>query len=64
IGTALPEMSGGIGLSNHKLVEDLAVAPVGLADGALRAPPGPGLGIEVDESVVARHVRTRTQLTA
>ncbi|MGI9594717.1 MAG: mandelate racemase/muconate lactonizing enzyme family protein [Acidimicrobiales bacterium] len=64
IGTALPEMSGGIGLSNHKLVEDLAVEPVGLTDGALRAPTGPGLGIEVDESVVDRHTATRTRLTA
>lgn len=64
IGTALPEMSGGIGLSNHKLVEDLVLAPVGLANGELRAPTGPGLGIEVDESVVDGYVKTRTRLTA
>lgn len=49
IGTALSEMSGGIGLSNHKLVDDLVSDPVGLADGQLRVPEGAGLGIEVDE---------------
>lgn len=64
IGTALPEMSGGIGLSNHKLVEDLVTNPVGLADGELRAPPGPGLGVDVDESVVDRFVQARQQVTA
>ncbi len=64
IGTALPEMSGGIGLSNHKLVEDLVTNPVGLADGVLSAPTGPGLGVEVDEAVVNRFVQARETLTA
>jgi muconate cycloisomerase len=64
IGTALAEMSGGIGLSNHKLVEDLVTNPVGLADGRLVAPSGPGLGVDVDESVVERHVQWRERVTA
>lgn len=64
IGTALPEMSGGIGLSNHKLVEDVVVDPVGLVDGELRAPPGSGLGVEVDEAVVNGYVQRREQITA
>jgi len=64
IGTALPEMSGGIGLSNHKLVEDLVMNPVGLVDGVLSAPTGPGLGVEVDEAVVNRFVHARETMTA
>jgi len=59
IGTALPEMSGGIGLSNHKLVQDPVTTPVGLVDGELRAPPGPGLGVDVDESVIDGFVQRR-----
>ena len=59
IGTALPEMSGGIGLSNHKLVEDLVTDSVGLVDGVLTAPTGPGLGVDVDEDVVEQYVRRR-----
>lgn len=64
IGTALPEMSGGIGLSNHKLTEDLVTNPVGLVDGELRAPRGPGLGVDVDESIVNKYVQWREQVTA
>ena len=59
IGTALPEMSGGIGLSNHKLVQDVVANPVGLVDGELRAPTGPGLGVDVDEAVIDGFVRHR-----
>ena len=64
IGTALPEMSGGIGLSNHKLVEDLVTNPVGLSNGVLTAPTGPGLGVEVDELAVERFVQSRRVVTA
>lgn len=64
IGTALPEMSGGIGLSNHKLVQDLVTNPVGVVDGLLSAPSGPGLGVDVDESVVNGYVQSRQQVTA
>jgi L-alanine-DL-glutamate epimerase-like enolase superfamily enzyme len=64
IGTALPEMSGGIGLSNHKLIDDLVTEPVGVIDGVLSAPPGPGLGVEVDETVVRRFVRNRHVMCA
>lgn len=63
IGTALPEMSGGIGLSNHKLVSDLVRNPVGLTDGVLRAPSGPGLGVDVDEDVVDHYVQSRSTVT-
>ncbi len=63
IGTALPEMSGGIGLSNHKLTEDLVKDPVGLADGVLTAPEGAGLGVDVDETVVERFVQRRSTVT-
>jgi hypothetical protein len=48
--------TGGIGLSNHKLVEDLVTNPVGLVDGVLSAPTGPGLG--------GRFVQTRQTFTA
>lgn len=64
IGTALPEMSGGIGLSNHKLVDDLVFNPVGLANGELRVPEGAGLGVEVNEAVVKRYVKWSEQVSA
>ena len=64
IGTALPEMSGGIGLSNHKLVEDLVTNPVGLVDGVLSAPTGPGLGVDVDEAVINKFVQTRQSVAS
>jgi muconate cycloisomerase len=63
IGTALPEMSGGIALSNHKLVEDLVRDPVGLVEGVLSAPDGVGLGVDVDESIVDRYVQSRVRVT-
>lgn len=64
IGTALPEMSGGIGLSNHKLIDDLVFNPVGLVNGELRVPEGAGLGVEVDEAVVKRYVKWSEQVSA
>ena len=64
IGTALPEMSGGIGLSNHKLVQDLVSDPVGMVGGVLSAPSEPGLGVEVDEAVVRTFVQTRHVVSA
>jgi muconate cycloisomerase len=63
MGTALPTSTGAVSLSNHKLVEDLVTNPVGLSGGELRAPDGAGLGIEVDETVVARYERARRVVT-
>ena len=64
IASALPEMSGGISLSNHKLGQDLVSNPVGLAGGDLRAPTGPGLGVDVDESAVDQFVQWREQINS
>ena len=47
-----------------KLVEDLVTEPVGLRDGVLTAPDGPGLGVEVDEGVVAKYTQWRSERKA
>lgn len=40
------------------LADDIVTEPLRYADGALRLPPGPGLGVEVDPEKVARYART------
>jgi L-alanine-DL-glutamate epimerase-like enolase superfamily enzyme len=40
------------------LAEDITTEPLRYADGALRVPTGPGIGVELDEDQVARFTRT------
>ena len=39
-------------------VDDLIAAPMDYADGAVRVPDGPGMGIDVDEDKVAKYRTT------
>jgi D-galactarolactone cycloisomerase len=41
--------------SSHPFRQQLIAQPIGLVDGWVRVPDGPGLGIEVDRSVVERY---------
>jgi L-alanine-DL-glutamate epimerase-like enolase superfamily enzyme len=44
------------GLATQRLfAETIAAAECELRDGMLRLPPGPGLGVEIDEEALQRH---------
>jgi muconate cycloisomerase len=51
---AVPNVDWGVSLTNMYLAADIVRVPIGLRDGAVALPEGPGLGIEVDEAAVAR----------
>jgi muconate cycloisomerase len=55
---AAPVIDWGVSLTHFYLAEDIVRWPLPLGDGQVALPAGPGLGIEVDETAVAR-VRVR-----
>src|SRR5262249_59162087 len=51
---AVPNVEWGVSLTHFYLADDLVRQPLGLSGGAVALPTGPGLGIDVDETAVAR----------
>jgi muconate cycloisomerase len=51
---AVPNVDWGVSLTNMYLAEDIVRRPIAIADGKVVLPDGPGLGVEVDETAVAR----------
>jgi len=51
---AVPNVDWGVSLTNMYLAADIVRAPIALRDGGVGLPDGYGLGVEVDESAVAR----------
>ena len=51
---AVPSIDWGVSLTHFYLAEDVVKSPLTLGDGIVPVPPGPGLGIDVDEGRVAR----------
>jgi muconate cycloisomerase len=51
---ALPSTDWGVSLTHFYLAEDIVRRPLPLRDGLVSPPPGPGLGVHVDETAVAR----------
>ena len=54
LATALPELRFHAGISPHYLSDDVVTTPLRPQGGALTAPEGPGLGVELDEDAVER----------
>ncbi|TDR90065.1 mandelate racemase/muconate lactonizing enzyme family protein [Enterovirga rhinocerotis] len=50
---AVPRIDWGLSLGNLWLAEDPVSAPIACADGVVRCPEGPGLGVTVDERRLA-----------
>ena len=55
IACAIDDAAWGISLTHIYLRQDPVVRPLAIDGGAVRAPDGPGLGIEIDEDAVRRH---------
>ena len=55
IGAVLAETAWGVCPSNHYLADDIVRMPLRAAAGMLTPPPGPGLGMDVDEAAVKRY---------
>jgi muconate cycloisomerase len=55
LGSVAPNLDWGVSITNHYLADDLTEAPVRVANGLVRCPRGPGLGVEVRESQVNRY---------
>lgn len=55
LGYALPNVDWGINITNQSLVVDFAKRPIRQKDGGFECPAGPGLGIKVDEDVIANY---------
>jgi len=51
---AVPNVDWGVSLTNVYLAEDIVRRPLRIAGGNVALPDGPGLGIDVDETAVAR----------
>src|ERR1043165_3819994 len=51
---AVPNVDWGVSLTNLYLAEDIVCGPIAIANGKVALPDGPGLGVEVDETAVAR----------
>ena len=51
---AVDNIDWGVSLTHFYLAEDIVRRPLGMANGLVALPPGPGLGVEVDEAAVAR----------
>jgi muconate cycloisomerase len=51
---AVDTIDWGVSLTHFYLAEDIVRRPLAMADGLVALPLGPGLGVEVDEAVVAR----------
>jgi muconate cycloisomerase len=51
---AVPNVDWGVSLTNFYLAEDIVKRPLQIIGGAVALPDGPGLGIDVDETAVAR----------
>jgi muconate cycloisomerase len=51
---AVDNVDWGVSLTHFYLAEDIVRRPLGMANGLVTLPPGPGLGVEVDEAAVAR----------
>src|SRR5947209_10311335 len=54
LGCAVPNVDWGVSLTNMYLAGDIVKAPIALKHGSVSLPEGTGLGVEVDESAVAR----------
>jgi muconate cycloisomerase len=52
---ASPNVDWGVSLTHFYLADDIVKRPLQLRDGAVALPAGNGLGVEVDEAVVARY---------
>jgi muconate cycloisomerase len=51
---AVDNVDWGVSLTHFYLAEDIVRRPLAMEDGLVALPPGPGLGVEVDEPAVAR----------
>jgi muconate cycloisomerase len=51
---AVPNVDWGVSLTNFYLAEDIVEVPLRMSSGGVSLPDGPGLGIDVDETAVAR----------
>jgi muconate cycloisomerase len=51
---AVENIDWGVSLTHFYLAEDIVRRPLAMANGRVALPPGPGLGVEVDEAAVAR----------
>jgi muconate cycloisomerase len=51
---AIDNIDWGVSLTHFYLAEDIVRRPLAMESGLVALPPGPGLGVEVDEAAVAR----------
>lgn len=52
LAAALPSLQWGVSLTSQYLAQDVVKDAVRLERGTARVPPGPGLGVEVDQDRV------------
>jgi L-alanine-DL-glutamate epimerase-like enolase superfamily enzyme len=55
VGASLADTAWGMCPTSHHLAVDIVKNPVRPEAGMLALPPGPGLGVEIDETAVERY---------
>ena len=55
LAAALPGLDWGLSITNQYLADDIVARPIRVVEGHAEVPSGVGLGVEVDESKVARY---------
>ncbi|MCP8937463.1 hypothetical protein NK718_02960 [Alsobacter sp. SYSU M60028] len=55
LASAMPEIRHAIDTVYYLMEDDIVTTPFAIKDGAMRAPAGPGLGVEVDEDKLAHY---------
>jgi len=59
LASATPAFSNCSEVGYHRLQDDVLVEPLGIADGMIAVPQGPGIGVEVDRAKVEQYQVTR-----
>ncbi|HTD91284.1 MAG TPA: enolase C-terminal domain-like protein, partial [Burkholderiales bacterium] len=60
LGYAIPNIDWGININNHYLETDLVTRPLQQKNGGFECPEGPGLGVDVEESVIRQFTLKRS----
>ena len=57
LAAAIPQIDWGLSITNQYAATDIVKEPIKILNGSVAAPPGTGLGVEIDENRLKQHVK-------